>query len=305
MKIIRKIVQSIIIEFLIFIKNLGNTKNNKDNIEHENLMLSVGQIQSKLNANSKSLNINDYEFKVFSQWGEDGIIDYLVSNLDIKNKTFIEFGVENYKESNTRFLLLNSNWKGLIFDSSEKNINLIKNSYLYWKFSLTAIRAFINKENINQLITNENFEKNVGILSVDIDGNDYWVWKEINAIDPSIVIIEYNARLGTEKNYVVPYDKNFERKKKHHSMIYYGASIKALIKLGKEKGYAFICCNSSGNNAFFVKKELLNENIKEGSIKENFFNNNFRESRDQKGNLTYLDAKSEREIILKLPLIEV
>ena len=80
-----------------------------------------------------------------------------------------------------------------------------------------------------------NFEKKVGILSIDIDGNDYWIWKEINTIDPSIVIIEYNARLGKDKTYVVPYEKNFEKSKKNHSMIYYGASIQALVKLLRKK----------------------------------------------------------------------
>lgn len=281
----------------------GNKKNN--NLDYDNIMLSIGQIQSKLNLNLNSKNINDHEFKVFSQWGEDGLIDYLVSNLNIENKTFIEFGVENYEESNTKFLLLNRNWKGLVLDSSKDNINFIKKSDLYWKHSLEAICEFITKENINNVIQASNFEKKVGILSIDIDGNDYWVWKEIYAIDPSIVIIEYNARLGKKKTYVVPYDKNFERKRGHHTMIYYGASIQALVKMGEEKGYAFICCNKAGNNAFFVKKELLNEKVKENNVEQGFFTNNFRESRNQKGALTYLDKESEEEIIFKLPLIEV
>tara|TARA_B110000483_G_C18136855_1_gene519838 strand:- start:316 stop:1191 length:876 start_codon:yes stop_codon:yes gene_type:complete len=288
-------------KFLNFLKD--NFK--KKNLDHQNLMLLIGQVHAKLNLNSNSKNINDYEFKAFSQWGEDGIIDYLVSNIDIKNKTFIEFGVEHYEEANTKFLLLNKNWSGLIIDSSSDNINLIKKSELYWKYSLEVICEFITKENINNIIQSSTLKKEVGILSIDIDGNDYWVWKEINVIEPSIVIIEYNARLGKEKPYVVPYDKNFQREKKHYSMIYYGASIQALVKLGREKGYALVCCNKAGNNAFFVKKELLNATIKENSIDEVFYANKFRESRNFKGELAYLDAKKESEIILKLPLIEI
>ena len=88
-------------------------------------------------------------------------------------------------------------------------------------------------------------------------------------------------------------------------MIYYGASIQALVKLGKEKGYEFVCCNKAGNNAFFVKKELLNDKIKPGNIEDSFYENKFRESRSLKGELTYLNEKEEKEIILKLPLIEV
>jgi hypothetical protein len=285
--------------------NFLKKKNKKNHFDNDALMLSIGQIQSRLNLSLKSMNINNYEFKSFSQWGEDGIINYLVSNLKIENKTFIEFGVENYEEANTKFLLLNKNWTGFILDSLEDNINQIKNSDLYWKYSLQAICKFVTKENINDILKLSNFKKNVGILSIDIDGNDYWIWKEINVIDPSIVIIEYNARLGKEKTYVVPYEKNFQREKKHYSMIYYGASIQALIKLAKEKGYAFICCNKAGNNAFFVKKKLLNEKVKENNIEEGFFENNFRESRNENGELIYLDKKSEEEIIFKLPLIEV
>lgn len=285
--------------------NFFNFKKKNINSELQDLKLSIGQIQSKLNVNSLEKNIKKKEFKVFSQWGEDGIIDYLITNLDIENKTFIEFGVENYEESNTKFLLLNRNWKGFILDSSINNINSIKNSDLYWKYSLHAITAFINKENINNLLELSKFKKKVGLLSIDIDGNDYWVWQGIDTIEPSIVIIEYNSRLGIEKSYVVPYEKNFERKKANYSMIYYGASLKALVKLGKKKGYELVHCNEAGNNAFFVKKELLNDKIKSIDAVEGFVHNKFRESRNKEGKLTFLDKKSEEEILFKLPLEEV
>lgn len=277
----------------------------RSNSQYENVILSIGQIQSKLNSINRIEKISDSEFKAFSQWGEDGIIDYLIENLNIENTTFIEFGVEDYEESNTKFLLLNRNWKGFVIDSSLDYINKIKNSQLYWKYSIIAFQAFITKENINQLMQSSGFKKQVGILSIDIDGNDYWIWNEINVIEPSIVIIEYNSRLGKEKSYVVPYDSNFKRKVAHCSMIYYGASLKALIKLATQKGYAFVCCNKAGNNAFFVKKELLNDKVREADINDGYVENNFRESRDNSGNLIYLNKKEEIEIIFKLPLIEV
>jgi hypothetical protein len=277
----------------------------RSNSHYENVILSIGQIQSKLNSINKIKKISDSEFKAFSQWGEDGIIDYLVENLNIENTTFIEFGVEDYEESNTKFLLLNRNWKGFVIDSSLDYINKIKNSQLYWKYSIIAFQAFVTKENINQLMQLSGFKKQVGILSIDIDGNDYWIWNEIKVIEPSIVIIEYNSRLGKEKSYVVPYDSNFKRKVAHYSMIYYGASLKALIKLATQKGYAFVCCNKAGNNAFFVKKELLNDKVREADINDGYVENNFRESRDNSGNLIYLNKKEEIEIIFKLPLIEV
>ena len=160
-------------KFINFFKNKNKNKNN------EYSTLSIGQIHSKINSKLNKENINEYEFKCFSQWGEDGIIDYLVSNLSIDNKTFIEFGVENYSEANTKFLIMNKNWDGFILDSSTKNIEDIKNSDIYWKYSLTAKANFITKENINSILEESLFKKKVGLLSIDIDGNDYWVWKEI------------------------------------------------------------------------------------------------------------------------------
>jgi len=279
-------------------------KNNKEKFNND-LMLSLGQIHSKLNSNMIEKNLNHFEFKVFSQWGEDGIIDYLISNLEIKNKTFIEFGVENYSEANTKFLLLNRNWSGLILDSSNENIQNIREKEFYWKYSLNAKCEFITKENVNSVLKQSNFDKNLGLLSIDIDGNDYWIWEEIKDFDSSIVVIEYNSRFGKEKSYVVPYENNFQRLKKHYSGLYYGASLKALIKLGIKKGYSFVCCNSAGNNAFFVKKDLLNDKVKENNLENGFVINKFRESRTKDGNLAYLSKNEEQKIIFALPLTEV
>jgi hypothetical protein len=285
--------------------NFFNFKKKNINSELQDLKLSIGQIQSKLNTSSLEKNIKKKEFKVFSQWGEDGIIDYLISNLDIENKTFIEFGVENYSEANTKFLLLNRNWSGFVIDSSYENVQNIKKNALYWKYSLTAKSEFITKENVNSVLGESNFDKNLGLLSIDVDGNDYWIWEQIKDIDPSIVVIEYNSRFGKEKSYVVPYEKNFQRLKKHYSGIYYGASLKALIKLAIKKGYSFITCNSAGNNAFFVKKDLLNDKVKENNLEKGFVISKFRESRTKEGNLAYLSKIEEQKIIFSLPLIEV
>ena len=84
---------------------------------------ALGRIETRQNNILDSKDLNDYEFKVSSQWGEDGIIQHLINKIEIKNKVFFEFGVENYTESNTRFLLHNNNWKGLVIDGSVENIS--------------------------------------------------------------------------------------------------------------------------------------------------------------------------------------
>ena len=259
---------------ILSLLGIKEIKENQDKI-----LINQGKILNKINETKNFDKIHEYEFKVFSQFGEDGIIQYLINNLDIKNKIFVEFGVENYKEANTRFLLENNNWKGLIIDSSEKNISFIKKQNYYWKFNLLAICSFINCENINKLFEENNFSGNIGLLSIDIDGNDYWVWKSINTIDPDVVVIEYNSRFGNNKSFTIPYDPKFIRGKNNH-LLYFGASLKALSKLGKSKGYELICTNSNGNNAFFVKQELVNEKIRPGKTTLIFNEKTFNETDD-------------------------
>src|SRR5687767_12061230 len=105
----------------------------QDSSEIETIKLLQAKSIIHLNETLKSSNIQDYEFKVFSQWGDDGIIQYLIATINLPYKTFIEFGVQDYSESNTRFLLMNNNWRGLIMDGSSKNIEFIKRASYYWK----------------------------------------------------------------------------------------------------------------------------------------------------------------------------
>lgn len=252
-------------------------------LENQNILkLNIGQIQSKLNLDKKYKRINDYEFRIFSQFGEDGIIQYLINNINISNKVFIEFGVENYEEANTRFLLENNNWSGLIIDSSLNHINHIKEQNYYWRHDLKAVNSFITPDNINSIILNSNFKnKNIGLLSIDIDGNDYWVLKAINAVSPDILIVEYNANFGLEKSLTIKYDKNFQRKKTGIGKLIYGCSIKAIVELCDKKNYSLVCTNSNGNNAFFIKNNLLNDKIQKRDIQEVFNINSFKEYLDK------------------------
>ena len=242
-------------------------------------------------------NLQEFECKIFSQWGEDGIIQYLVNNLDIEKKIFVEFGVENYTESNTRFLLINNNWSGLVIDGDKKNIEYIKKDDIYWKYNIKAEEAFITVENINNLIKKNGIEGNIGLLSVDIDGNDYWVWQAIDVVTPAIVICEYNSRLGKEEAITVPYDPSFVRHKKHYSGLYYGASIKAFTSLAAEKGYSLVGGNSNGCNLFFVKNTLLNDCVKQCCIDEAFQQAQYRESRDKGGKLSFIGIEEEIKIL--------
>jgi hypothetical protein len=269
------------------------------------IQVALGRIENRQLMNTRHDSILDYEFTVFSQWGEDGIIQFLIRNTDIRKKIFVEFGVENYFESNTRFLLVNNNWSGLVIDSNEKNVQYIKEDPIYWKYNLKAVCEFVRSENINKILSDNGINGDIGLLSIDVDGNDYWIWDAIDTVTPAIVVIEYNHRFGPERAVTIPYDRNFNREKAHHSNIYYGASLPALRLLGIRKGYAFVGCNTGGNNAFFVRKDLRPDCIKEVEAGEGFVAGQFRESRDENGQLLYLSAKEEEEILSSLPLVEV
>lgn len=258
--------------------------------ETQNVLSAKALInQNRQNVKNILENIHLAEFKVFSQWGDDGIIQFLVDYLDIKTKTFIEFGVSNYYEANTRFLLMNNNWTGVVMDSSQSNIDTITNSEIYWKYSFKAVHAFITCENINKLISDNYAGKELGILHIDIDGNDYWVWDSITAVSPVIVILEYNSVFGNKHSWTVPYKPDFDRMEQHFSGLYFGASIPAFCDLAETKGYAFIGCNSSGNNAYFVKKEYLKD-LKPLDAETGYVESKFRESRDNAGEKTFLDG---------------
>jgi hypothetical protein len=242
-------------------------------------------------------------FGVFSQFDEDGIIQFLISHFEIKNQTFIEFGVEHYEESNTRFLLINDNWQGLVMDGSKENVDYIKNDRVSRKYDLQAECAFITRENINKLIRSSGFDHDLGLLSVDIDGNDYWVWEAIDSVQPRIVVCEYNSVFGLEP-VSVPYQADFQRTKAHYSNLYYGCSFTALTHLAAKKGYILAGSNLRGNNVFFVRKDIAGP-FEGVDARSEYVSSHFREGRDQKGNLSYLRGAARRKAIAHLPVVDV
>jgi hypothetical protein len=249
-------------------------------------------------------NPKDAEFRVHSQFGEDGIIQYLLMHVPVPNRRFVEFGVGNYQEANTRFLLVNDNWSGLILDGDEKNMAFVRNAPRFWMSDLTAVTAFIDRDNISGLIAGAGFSGPIGILSVDIDGNDYWVWEALAGVDAAIVIGEYNSVFGSKRAVTVPYNPSFYRYDAHYSGLYWGASLRALCVLADRKGYAFVGSNSAGNNAFFVKKELVGS-LPTFDAASGYVESKFRDSRDRNGRLNCLSGVKRAEAIEAMPVYDV
>jgi hypothetical protein len=248
--------------------------------------------------------LRDAEFKVFSQWGEDGILQYLVSRVAVPEPYFVEFGVENYQEANTRFLLLNDNWSGLVMDGSEPNMQQVRSEALYWRQELQARAAFVTAENVNELLRSHAPSPDIGLLSIDIDGNDYWVWRAVDAVQPRIVVVEYNSVFGPELAVTIPYQPDFNRTRAHASNLFWGASLRALCDLAAAKGYAFVGSNSAGNNAFFVRQDCASR-LRRLSAAEGYVRSRFRESRNPAGELTYLSGDARLAEIAQMTVHDV
>jgi hypothetical protein len=213
-------------------------------------------------AQSNSLLLINCGFKVFSQFEEDGLILACIAALKIKQQTFIEIGSNNCVNSNCANLILNHGWHGLFIDGSEANLSIGK--YFYnkkpsvWHPKPQFLQAFITAENINDLLSKQGFIGEVGVLSIDIDGNDYWVWNAITVIEPAIVVIETHVEFGLN-NIVVPYNPNYVYPGKHPQ--YHGASAIAMQNLGNKKGYKLVGSNKLGFNQVYVKRSADLQNI--------------------------------------------
>ena len=220
--------------------------------------LSIARyLHDYLYSNPKYINsnrLNKYEFSVRSQDGGDGIIREIFNRIEAKNKNFVEFGVGDGLQNNTAYLLLNG-WSGLWFEGDPKNFEKIQNNLKDFinKKQLNLVHAMIDRENVEKLFAENNVKKEIDILSIDIDGNDYWVWSSIENFKPRLVVIEYNPEYGSYISAVPKYDKNYFWKRTR----FYGSSLSAFNKLAQKKGYSLVACSFLGNNAYFVRNDLM------------------------------------------------
>jgi hypothetical protein len=192
-------------------------------------------------------------FKVYSQHDEDGIIQEIFRRVGTTSRTFVEFGVETGAECNTTKLLIEG-WSGLWIEANAPSCQRIASlfdAFLKDK-RLTLHQSMVTAENINELIRSGGFSGEIDLLSIDIDFNDYWVWKAIEVANPRVVTIEYNAGLRPPMSVTVPYQPN----RSSDGTNFFGASLEALVRLGRTKGYRIVSCNISGSNAFFVREDL-------------------------------------------------
>ncbi len=200
----------------------------------------------------------DIGFRVHSQTDEDGIILFLFSVIGTANKVFVEIGTGNGIECNCANLAINFGWHGLFIDADDKAVNegirFYSNNLDTRIFPPKFVSAMIDRDNVNDVIANAGFHGEVDLLSIDIDGMDYWIWDAIKCVNPRVVVIEANGKFG-KRSITVPYVSNWAYSNAHPH--YHGASLLALTKLANKKGYRLVGTNRFGYNAFYLRDDIV------------------------------------------------
>ena len=257
-------------QFIISVKGVDITLNGYDLILDFDYRGLSPKFEDATRARLKDKKCLEYHgFKVYSQNDEDGIIEEIFNRVGTTNKIFIEFGVENGLECNSHYLLFKG-WRGLWIDGGETHVKEIQKKFapVIANGKLNVLNAFITRENINELFVAGNVTGEIDLLSIDIDGNDWHVWKAIDVVKPRIVVIEYNAKFPPNCEWKQAYDK-------YHiwdGSDWHGASLKSLELLGRELGYQLVGTSFNGVNAFFVRKDLAKDLFIEPATAENLYN---------------------------------
>ena len=240
-------------------------------LSRQNQLLLSLRYKELAELQNKSLDFDYVSFDEYSETGEDGILLYIYSIIGTTNKKLVDIGAGGIGGSNTANLILNHGFTGLLIDGNEKSIKSARGFFEFQQAAsgLTLLSTFVNAENINELIRQNGIKGEIDLLCLDIDGNDYWVLKAIEIVEPRVIVLEYQDLLGPDRAWTIPYKKDFDV----HSYVvnketnnYCGASLQAFTKLCNARGYRLVGCNKTGWNAFFVKKGLGENFLPEVSV---------------------------------------
>jgi hypothetical protein len=201
-------------------------------------------------------NLNRFEQRVFSQSGEDGIIAEILRRIGPGTCTFLEIGSGDGLENNTALLLLRG-WSGSWIDGNEGAVDRIKERLAHplAEGRLKVACALVTAENVESILQGLGVPSDLDLLSLDVDRNTYWIWAALSLIRPRVAVLEYNANLPADVDWKVDYAAD----RPWNGTMYFGASLKALEVLGRDKGYCLVGCTLSGSNAFFVRQDLCTD----------------------------------------------
>jgi hypothetical protein len=218
-------------------------------------LLAVSEYARRLGGDVPALiDLAPFELKVFSQNGEDGVIAEIVRRSGAPGHYFVEIGGGYGVENNCAALADLAGWSGLFIEAGDAEFAALARKYRPQP-RVRVAQALVTPANIEDLLADAPAEPDV--LTIDVDGSDYWIWEALER-RPRVVVIEYNGSLEPGRRLVQPRDAGPWRETN-----FYGASIDALVSLGESKGYRLVHCDLSGNNAFFVRSDLGGEYLSE------------------------------------------
>ncbi|MCK4951730.1 MAG: hypothetical protein KAS48_07915, partial [Gammaproteobacteria bacterium] len=190
---------------------------------------------------------------VYSQHGEDGVIEALLGKISSVGNYIVEFGAyDGICMSNSRYWIKEKGWSALLIEADPRFYSKLHDLYKDNR-KVETIKSFVTTENINDLFRNAGVPQDLDILSIDIDSIDYYVWEALTEFCPKIVVIEYNSTMLPDQKYIVEKDKAVE----YSGTSREGASILSLYELGKSKGYQLVYAELSGGNLFFVHEQYM------------------------------------------------
>lgn len=244
-----------------------------------------------------TVHINSLERHFISQHGEDGIVSSIASHGMFQSGSFLEIGFYPAEANLIHYSICHKSY-GVFVDADERVCSLARKTFACMNLqNVTVINQKVCPDRVNALIS-EHCGNSLGVMSIDIDSVDYWLWKEVTAVKPDLVILEYNGALGPDKALTVPRDWEDITCEEDKLGIFLGASLKALVELSKSKGYRFIGCESSGINAFFLAESVLEDDFSEVTVEDAFI---WPYHLMERG----IEPSQCREIIAKLPFLEV
>lgn len=266
-----------------------------ERITQEEARFAMGvQIEESRRANPV-INLQEAGYRVYSQFDQDGILQAIFRRLPNAPKLFVEFGVQDYRESSTRYPLEKDFWRGVIVDPAPDASEFLKASGLLGSHDIEHIQSFVTAENINRLFGQ--LPGDPGLMIIDVDGVDYYLWQALSVVKPWVIGIEYQSLFGPSLDLGIPYSPDFDRTKCHSSNLAYGASLTAIVRLAKSKGYQLIAGSNVHHDVFFVRDDLAGA-FPIRSIAEVFTDVQHRESRDPAGRSTFLRERKQQRLTI-------
>lgn len=264
--------------------------------------------QAQRGARGSFLDLWDAEFRVFSQWGEDGILNYLLDTYSLPRPRVVEFGAGNFTECNSRFLVEYRNASAFVVDGRSDLISTVEGMDLRWRSTVIPRHEWITSKNAGSIF--KSAQESLGpvdVFSLDVDGIDFWIAKAVDFSQVQVIVVEYNPLFGARYPVSVPSDDGFNRGTKHATWLYYGASLRSWINFFKPLDFAFLGTNRACNNAFFGRiplPEALGIRLPDIGKLDQYVDFRVRESRDSRGELSYLTGSLRWKSIEGMPLVD-